>query len=139
MGHLPVDCRQCRRQASDIADDRVTAAPEQGRKVRLCRRIDGHAKDRDAEPPRLLDGFAGVLDRKAPLIVIDIVRLAVGENEQKLLALRLARELCRGVAHCCADPRVVARLQRTDAALHEWLGLVAYRVTGQTAELWPRP
>lgn len=32
-----------------------------------------------------------------------------------------------------------AGLARTDAALHEWLGLVAYRVTGQTAELWPRP
>jgi uncharacterized SAM-binding protein YcdF (DUF218 family) len=32
-----------------------------------------------------------------------------------------------------------AGLARTDAALHEWFGLVAYRLTGQTAELWPRP
>ena len=30
-----------------------------------------------------------------------------------------------------------AGLARTDAALHEWLGLVAYRLTGRTAKLLP--
>jgi uncharacterized SAM-binding protein YcdF (DUF218 family) len=30
-----------------------------------------------------------------------------------------------------------AGLARTDAAVHEWLGLLAYRLTGQTAKLLP--
>jgi len=30
-----------------------------------------------------------------------------------------------------------AGLARTDAAVHEWLGLLAYRLTGQTAKLFP--
>ena len=30
-------------------------------------------------------------------------------------------------------------LERLDAAAHEWIGLVAYRLTGRTAELFPSP
>jgi uncharacterized SAM-binding protein YcdF (DUF218 family) len=30
-------------------------------------------------------------------------------------------------------------LRRTDTALHEWLGLLAYRLTGRTTELFPAP
>ncbi len=30
-------------------------------------------------------------------------------------------------------------LRRTDTAVHEWLGLVAYRLTGKTMELFPGP
>lgn len=30
-------------------------------------------------------------------------------------------------------------LARTDAAVHEWVGLVAYRITGKTKELFPAP
>jgi uncharacterized SAM-binding protein YcdF (DUF218 family) len=30
-------------------------------------------------------------------------------------------------------------LARTDDALHEWIGLIAYRVTGKTSELLPGP
>jgi uncharacterized SAM-binding protein YcdF (DUF218 family) len=32
-----------------------------------------------------------------------------------------------------------AGLARTDAALREWVGLVAYKITGQSSELWPGP
>ncbi len=34
---------------------------------------------------------------------------------------------------------VTAGLRRTDTAVHEWVGLVAYRLTGRTAELFPAP
>jgi uncharacterized SAM-binding protein YcdF (DUF218 family) len=34
---------------------------------------------------------------------------------------------------------VSAALTRTDTALHEWIGLIAYRVTGKTSELLPGP
>ena len=30
-------------------------------------------------------------------------------------------------------------LQRTDAAVHEWIGLIAYHLGGQTADLFPAP
>lgn len=30
-------------------------------------------------------------------------------------------------------------LRRTDLAMHEWVGLLAYRLTGKTAELFPAP
>jgi uncharacterized SAM-binding protein YcdF (DUF218 family) len=30
-------------------------------------------------------------------------------------------------------------LQRTDAAMHEWIGLIAYRLSGKTASLFPAP
>jgi uncharacterized SAM-binding protein YcdF (DUF218 family) len=34
---------------------------------------------------------------------------------------------------------VTAGLRRTDTAVHEWIGLVAYRLTGRTSELFPAP
>lgn len=30
-------------------------------------------------------------------------------------------------------------LKRTDAALHEWIGLIAYRLSGRTDHLFPAP
>jgi uncharacterized SAM-binding protein YcdF (DUF218 family) len=36
-------------------------------------------------------------------------------------------------------PILAEGLAQTDFALHEWVGLVAYRLTGKTAELFPAP
>src|SRR3954466_13684994 len=108
--HLPVDRRQRRGQSADITDDGVAATPEQRREIGLRGCVHRDAEGGDAEPARLLHRFAGVLDREAAFVMIDIVRLAVGEDEQQLLALRLTGELGRGVAHRRANPRVIAGL-----------------------------
>ena len=36
-------------------------------------------------------------------------------------------------------PGLAANMIRTDAALHEWIGLAVYRATGRTAEFFPAP
>jgi uncharacterized SAM-binding protein YcdF (DUF218 family) len=36
-------------------------------------------------------------------------------------------------------PAVAFGLAQTDVAMHEWAGLVAYRLTGKTAEFFPAP
>jgi uncharacterized SAM-binding protein YcdF (DUF218 family) len=36
-------------------------------------------------------------------------------------------------------PSVSEGLRRTDVAVHEWIGLLLYRLTGKTAELFPGP
>jgi hypothetical protein len=36
-------------------------------------------------------------------------------------------------------PSVAYGLLQTDQAMHEWAGLVAYRLTGKTSELFPAP
>ncbi len=34
---------------------------------------------------------------------------------------------------------ISAGLARTDTAMHEWIGLIAYRLSGRSTELLPRP
>jgi hypothetical protein len=33
--------------------------------------------------------------------------------------------------------RLSAGLDRTDVAIHEWIGLIAYRLTGRSSALFP--
>jgi uncharacterized SAM-binding protein YcdF (DUF218 family) len=37
------------------------------------------------------------------------------------------------------QPNLLANIERTDAALHEWIGLLLYRLQGRTADLLPAP
>ena len=37
------------------------------------------------------------------------------------------------------QPNLIANIERTDAALHEWLGLLLYRLQGRTTDLLPAP
>lgn len=37
------------------------------------------------------------------------------------------------------SPNLLANIKRTDAALHEWIGLLLYRLQGRTDELLPAP
>jgi uncharacterized SAM-binding protein YcdF (DUF218 family) len=46
----------------------------------------------------------------------------------------------RGMTHWPASTWLVSDgLRRTDAALHEWFGLLAYWLAGHTSELLPGP
>lgn len=114
---MPVDRRKRRGQPTDVADDSVAATPEQGRKIGLRACVDRDAEHRNAQPSRFPHGLAGVFDRKAAFIVIDVVGLSIGQHQQQLLALRLASELGSGMAHRRADTRVVAWFERTYAPL----------------------
>jgi hypothetical protein len=73
--------------------------------------------NRDAPPSGLPYRLPCILDRKTSFIVIDIVGLAIGQHQPPFLALRLAGKLGGGMAYGPTDARVVARLERTDAAL----------------------
>ncbi|MDH2347170.1 hypothetical protein [Bradyrhizobium sp. SSUT77] len=83
-----------------------------------------------AEAPRLLHRLARVLDGEAPFVVIDIVRLAIGEQDQQLLALgllasawdrKLAKDLAQEIEVCTGDRR------ETFAEMRRFL---AVKVTG---------
>lgn len=46
----------------------------------------------------------------------------------------------RGLADAMRPfPTLAEGLRRTDTAVREWIGLLAYRLTGQSSELFPRP
>ena len=55
------------------------------------------------------------------------------------------RGLSGGLAHARAVRpaapvhRLAEGLRRTDTAVREWVGLVAYRLAGKTSELFPGP
>jgi hypothetical protein len=85
-----------RRQSTDVADDDIAATPEQRRKIGLRACVDRDAEHRNAQQSRSPHGLAGVLDRKAAFMMIDIVGLSIGQHQQELLALRLVDELGRG-------------------------------------------
>ena len=40
---------------------------------------------------------------------------------------------------CGRFPSVAFGMAQTDLAMHEWIGLLAYRLTGKTTELFPAP
>ena len=77
--------------------------------------VDGDPEDGDAGASRLHDGVPGVLDPEAPFVVVDVVRLAVGQDEEKLLSVGTLHQPCGRVAYGGADPGVVSGLQRADA------------------------
>ncbi|MET4261771.1 hypothetical protein ABIC09_006742 [Bradyrhizobium sp. S3.12.5] len=86
-----------------------------------------------AEAPRLLHRLARVLDGEAPFVVIDIVRLAVGEQDQQPLGLlasawdrKLAKDLAQEIEVCTGDRR------ETFAEMRRFLAVKGYR------ELLPR-
>ena len=68
--------------------------------------------------PRLLDRLARVLDRVAALIMVEVVGLAVREQEQEAMALGPGLELGRGVPERRADAGVLAGAQGGDPPAH---------------------
>ena len=88
---VPVDQRQRRRQPLGMAQNGKGVAAEDGGEVGLRLAVDGDAEDRVAEAPRLADGARRVLDAVASLVVVEIVGLAVGKDEQQPMLSRARR------------------------------------------------
>lgn len=86
-GQHAVDCRQGSRELGEFADQRIAAVTEQGRKIGIGFAIDRDRKDVDALGARFADGAARIFQRKTPFIMIDVVRLAVGQKKQEFLRL----------------------------------------------------
>ncbi|MNY06235.1 hypothetical protein D3C86_1389850 [compost metagenome] len=79
--------------------------------------VDSHPEDADARAPCLGNGAAAVLDGEATFIMIDIIRLAIRQQQKQLAALRSFMQLGAGVADGGTDAGVEAGLQRRDATL----------------------
>ena len=63
--------------------------------MRLRARVDGDAERSDAAAARLLNRAAGVFEAEAALVVVDVVRLAVGEDEKHAISRRRLFEFGR--------------------------------------------
>jgi hypothetical protein len=76
----PHDLDQHRRSSSG-AGEAVTAASEDRRQVGGRRAIDGEPERHQPLQARLGDGLVGVLDPVAALVLVDVVRLAVRQDQ----------------------------------------------------------
>src|SRR5690606_11721035 len=103
---LPVDLRQRLRQPLGGRDHGIATPPEEPGKPRLAVTVHGDPEDGMAETPRLLHRLAAVLDAVAALVVVKVVGLAVGDDEQEPATAGLACEAGRGVADRGAETRV---------------------------------
>ncbi len=95
----------------------MAVAAEEMRDIGARLPVDGDGEDADAGAARLDHRHAGILHGEAALVVVDVVGLAVGQDEQQLAPVGPRLE-----PHCCmadrgADTGVVAGLQRGDARL----------------------
>ena len=103
----------------------VAVLAEEHRQVVLRLLVDGDAEGRQAGVARGLHRVAGVFQAVAALVVVDVVGLAVGQQQQQALALGTRRQAQRGMADRRADAGVVARPDRADARAHRLVpGLV---------------
>src|SRR5688572_26511643 len=107
---------------------RVLPGAEHAVQVARGRAVDGEAEGRDALQARLDHRLTHVLDAVAALVMVDVVRLAVGEQQQQAVADRLAHQQRAGVAQRRADARVALGLERGDAPRHPLAVLLVERL-----------
>ena len=119
-----VQARQFSGQAFWIVDDDVMTFAEDMRQVVVAFSIDGYAKRDQPVLSRRYHGLARVLDTVASFILVEIVRLAVGQDQQQPPAVALLDKLPAGVAYTGAEPGVVAGRDRVDATAYP--GIVAF-------------
>ena len=109
---------QDQRQQFGARQQRIVVRPEHQRQVVGGMPVDGQAERRNALQPRFGDGLAHVFDAVAAVVLVDIVRLAVGEQQQQAMHRRLGHQRGARVADGGAGAGVVLRLQAGDAQRH---------------------
>jgi hypothetical protein len=93
---VPVERRERCRQSLGIRDDGVAVPAERGGQVVARLRVHGHAEHPQALSARLADRHPGILETVPTLVVVGVVRLPVGENEEQAVATRPCGEQPRG-------------------------------------------
>ena len=101
-----------------MREDGVGAGSEDVGQVVAALGVHRDAEQPETGPPRLLDRHARVLDGVAALVVVDVVGLAVGQQQQQPVRVRTLVQQRRRVADSRAHAGVAAGLQRLDAADH---------------------
>ena len=80
--------------------------------------VDGDAEAGQAEGAGFLDGAAGVFDPVAAFVAVEVVGLAVGEDQQETASARLRGEQASRIADGGAHAGVIAGLDGGDAPAH---------------------
>src|SRR5690606_24690817 len=111
---LGIEHRQAGGKFVGLADDREAGRTEQMGQVTRTLAVDGDAERHDAPIARLDHGDASVLDTVAAVVEVEVVRFAVGQDEQDAARGGLLFQHLGGVADRCTEPGVVARLDRHD-------------------------
>src|SRR5215831_10600226 len=93
----------------------MTGVAENPRQVFRGVGVDGQTKRKDARRPGFENGLTRVFDAVRPLVAIDVVRPAVGKNQQQTMSGRSPREMARRKANRRAEPREAAGLDPGDA------------------------
>ena len=115
---LPIDLRQGLRQLVGVRDQRKAALSEDARKPAFAVAIHRDAKDRMTRTAGFAHSHHAVFDAVATLVMVQIIRFAIGNHQQKPPLAALLGQSRRHMADRGPKPGIMAGLQRGDALFH---------------------
>ena len=98
-----------------MADQDEAVLAEQVRQIVIGFLVDGHAKRMQTFAARLQQRHPGILDPIPALIMVQIIRLPIRQQQQQAAGGGLRFQYTGGIARRRAHPGVIARLDGVDA------------------------